>query len=147
MKTRPLFWPILGSARRPQEGSRVHGSSIFTLAAGPKKGSEMGAKMEPFGLPDPNYTHFGAPFVRNWCKKSCIEKRVLNLVGGATSTPSLYSLQRLTPLDLATLCSFFGTNFLQMVSQSEYSRIWVPQMFHSGSHFGALFGPGCKSEN
>ncbi len=49
----------------PQEGSRLHGSSILTFAARPKKGSKMGAKMEPFGLPDPNYANFGAPFVRN----------------------------------------------------------------------------------
>ena len=65
----------------PQEGSRLDGSSIFTFAAGPKKGSNMGAKMEPFGLPNPNYTHFGAPFMRNWCPKSCIEKRLQNLGG------------------------------------------------------------------
>ncbi len=69
------FWGLPGG---PQEGSRVHGSSIFTFAAGPKKVSKMGAKMEPFGLPNPNYTHFGAPFVRNWCPKSCIEKRLQN---------------------------------------------------------------------
>ena len=66
------FWSLPGG---PQEGSRLHGSSIFTFAAGPKKGSKMGAKMERFGLPNPNYTHFGAPFVRNWCPKSCIAKR------------------------------------------------------------------------
>ena len=43
----------------PQEGSRLDGSSTFTFAAGPKKGSKMGAKMEHFGLPNANYTHFG----------------------------------------------------------------------------------------
>ncbi len=36
--------------------------------------------MEPFGLPNLNYTHFGPPFVRNWCPKSCIEKRLQNKV-------------------------------------------------------------------
>ena len=56
------FWDL---PRGPQEGSRLHGSSIFTFAAGAEKGSKMGAKMECFGLPNPNYTHFGAPFVRN----------------------------------------------------------------------------------
>ncbi len=25
--------------------------------------------MGPFGLPNPNYTHFGAPFVEKWCPK------------------------------------------------------------------------------
>ncbi len=29
-------------------------SSILTFTAGPKKGSKMGANMEPFGLPNPN---------------------------------------------------------------------------------------------
>ena len=52
------FWGLPGG---PQEGSRVHGSSIFTFAAGPKKGSKMGATMEPFGLSNPNYTYFVAP--------------------------------------------------------------------------------------
>ena len=45
------FWSLPGG---PQEGSRLHGSSIFTFAAGPKKRSKMGAKMERFGLPNPN---------------------------------------------------------------------------------------------
>ncbi len=72
------FWGLPGG---PQEGSRAHESSIFTFAAGPKKGSNMGAKMECFGLPNPNYTHFGAPFGRNRGRKSCIEKRVQNLGG------------------------------------------------------------------
>ena len=71
------FWDLPGG---PQEGSRLHGSSILTFAARPKKGSKMGAKMEPFGLPNLNYTHFGAPFVRNWCPKSCIEKGLQNKV-------------------------------------------------------------------
>ncbi len=73
-KLDPFFCRLWGLPRGPQEGSRPHGSSIFTFAAGPKKGSKMGAKMEPLGLPNPNYTHFGAPLVRNWCPKSCIEK-------------------------------------------------------------------------
>ena len=53
-------WCLPGGS---QEGSRVHGSSIFTFSAGPQKGSKMGAKMERFGLPNPSYTHFGAPWV------------------------------------------------------------------------------------
>ncbi len=32
--------------------------------------------MEPFRLPNLNYTRFGAPFVRNCCQKSGIEKRL-----------------------------------------------------------------------
>ena len=71
------FWDLPGG---PQEGSRLHGSSILTFAARPKKGSKMGANMEPFRLPNLNYTNFGAPFVRNWCPKSCIEKRLQNKV-------------------------------------------------------------------
>ena len=65
------FWGLPGG---PQEGSRLDGSSIFTFAAGPKKGSKMEPKMEPFGLPNPNYAHFGLPFGRNRGPKSCIKK-------------------------------------------------------------------------
>ena len=64
-KLDPFFGRFGDLPGGPQEGSHVHGSSIFTFAAGFKKGSKMGAKMEPFGLPDPSYTNFGAPFVRN----------------------------------------------------------------------------------
>ncbi len=49
------FWDLPGG---PQECSRPHGSSISTFAAGPKKGSKMGANMERFGSPNPNYTAF-----------------------------------------------------------------------------------------
>ncbi len=79
------FWALPGG---PQEGSRLDGSSIFTFAAGPKKDSKMGANMERFGLPNPNYTHFGPPFVRNWCQKSCIEKRLQNLGGRGAARSS-----------------------------------------------------------
>ena len=58
------FWDLPGG---PQEGSHLHGSSIFNFAAGAEKGSKMGAKMERFGLPNPNYTPFGTPFGRNRC--------------------------------------------------------------------------------
>ena len=68
------FWDLPG---RPQEGSRLHGSSTFTFAAGSKKGSNMGAKMECFGLPNPNYTNFGVPFGRNRGPKSCIRNLVV----------------------------------------------------------------------
>ncbi len=61
----------------PQEGSRLHGSSIFTFVTGPKKGSKMGAKMDRFGPPNPNYTNFGPPFGRNWGPKSCIRNVVV----------------------------------------------------------------------
>ncbi len=64
-KTRPVFLSIWGSARRASGGFPCTRELNFHFAAGPKKGSKMGAKMEPFGLPDPNYTNFGAPFVRN----------------------------------------------------------------------------------
>ncbi len=88
------FWCLPGE---PQEGSRLDGSSISTFAAGPKKGSKMGAKMEPFGLPNPNYTHFGAPFGRNWGPKSCIQKRVQNLggrgAGGSMANGALVPLK------------------------------------------------------
>ena len=53
-----VFGRFGGLPGGPQEGSRLDGSSIFTFAAGPKKGSKMGAKMEPVGLPNPNYTNF-----------------------------------------------------------------------------------------
>ncbi len=52
------------------------GAQFSLLQPDPKKGSKMGAKMQRFALPNPNYTHFGAPFVRKWCPKSCIEKRL-----------------------------------------------------------------------
>ncbi len=73
-KLDPFFSGFWGLPGWPQEGSRLDGSSIFTFAARPKKGSKMGAKMEPFGLPNQNYTHFGAPLGRNRGRKSCIEK-------------------------------------------------------------------------
>ena len=63
-----IFGRFGGLPGGPQEGSRLDGSSTFTFAAGPKKGS----KMERFGLPNQNYTHFGPPFVRNRGPKSCI---------------------------------------------------------------------------
>ncbi len=71
-KLDPFFVRFWGLPGGPQEGSRLDGSSIFTFVAGPKKGSKMGAKMEPFGLPNPNRTYFGAPFGRNRGPKSCI---------------------------------------------------------------------------
>ncbi len=52
--------------------------------------------MEPFGLPNPNYTHFGLPFGRNWGPKSCIEKWVQNLGGrGAAVSISNWALDPL----------------------------------------------------
>ena len=66
------FWGLPGG---PQEGCRLDGSSIFTFAAGPKKGSKMGAKMECSGFPNPNYTHCGASWARNRCQKKCIAKK------------------------------------------------------------------------
>ena len=42
----------------PQEGSRLGGTSIFTFAAEPKKGSKMRAKMERFGSQGRHYTPF-----------------------------------------------------------------------------------------
>ena len=48
----------------PQEGSRLDGSSIFTFAAEPKKGSNMGAKMERFGSQGHHYTPFCSPMSR-----------------------------------------------------------------------------------
>ena len=50
-KLEPFFGQFWDLAGRPQEGSRQHGSPIFTFAAGAEKGSKMGAKMERFGLP------------------------------------------------------------------------------------------------
>ena len=78
-----LFGGFWGLAGGPQEGSLLHDSSISTFAAGPKKGSKMGAKMERFGFPNPSYTNFGPPIVRKWCQKSCIEKRLQNLGAAA----------------------------------------------------------------
>ena len=48
----------------PQEGSRLDGSSIFTFAAEPKKGSKMGAKMERLGSQGRHYTPFCSPMSR-----------------------------------------------------------------------------------
>ncbi len=48
----------------PQEGSRLDGSSIFTFAAEPKKGSKMRAKMERFGSQGRHYTPFRSPMSR-----------------------------------------------------------------------------------
>ncbi len=31
--------------------------------------------MEPFGLPNPHYTNFGAPWARNWCPQKGIAKK------------------------------------------------------------------------
>ena len=78
-----LFWAILDLPGGPQEGSRVHGSSIFTFAAGSKKGSKMGAKIESFGLPKPNYTHFGHHLGEIGIQKAASKKRLQNLGGGA----------------------------------------------------------------
>ena len=78
-KLDPFFCRFWGLPGGPQEGSLSGDSSILTFAAGPQKGSNMGAKMERFGHPNPSYTHFGPPFVRNRCPKSCIEKRLQNL--------------------------------------------------------------------
>ncbi len=64
-KLQPFFSKFWGLPGGPQEGSRLHGSSIFTFVVGPEKGSKMGAKMERFGLPNPNYTLLGAAFGRN----------------------------------------------------------------------------------
>ncbi len=35
----------------------------------------MGAKIEPFGFQNPNYTRFVAPWARNWCPKNSIAKK------------------------------------------------------------------------
>ncbi len=77
---------MLGLPGGPQEGSLSGDSSILTFAAGPQKGSNTEAKIERFGLPNPSYTHFGSPFVRNRCPKSCIEKRLQHL-GSIISRP------------------------------------------------------------
>ena len=71
-----LFGGFGGLPAGPQEGSLLHDSSIFTFAAGAKKGSKMRAKMELFGLPNPHYTHFGAPLGRNGCPKRGVKKRL-----------------------------------------------------------------------
>ena len=87
-KNRTIFWSMLGSARRASGGFPSRRQLNFHFCSRPKKGSKMGAKMEPFGLPSLNYTHFGPPFVRNWCQKSSIEKRLQNKV-----TPRLGGVQ------------------------------------------------------
>ena len=74
-----FFGPFRGLPGGPQEGSLCSDSSILTFAAGPKKGSKMGAKMEPFGLPNPNYTHFGGSIGESWAllKLSSATQRTL----------------------------------------------------------------------
>ena len=47
-----------------QEGSHIDGSSIFTFAAGPRKGSKIGGKMDPCGHPKRHFAHLGLPFAR-----------------------------------------------------------------------------------
>ncbi len=74
-ETRPVFWSLLESARRPSGGFPSRREINVHFCSRPKKGSKMGAKMERFGLPNPNYTRFGAPWARNWCPKNCVEKK------------------------------------------------------------------------
>ena len=59
-----------GLLGEPQEGSRLGGSSIFTFAAEPKKGSKMGAKMERLGSQARHYTPFVRPCRENRPSKS-----------------------------------------------------------------------------
>ena len=61
---------MLGSARRASGGFPSRRQLNFHFCSRPKKGSKMGAKMEPFGLQNLNYTRFGAPFGRNWGPKT-----------------------------------------------------------------------------
>ena len=60
-----------------------------------------------------------------------------------------YSLQRLTPPDLATFfrCSFLGTNFSQMVPQSEYSSDLGAQKAPFWLPFWSPFWARLQSEN
>ncbi len=57
---------MLGSARRASGGFPSPRELNVHFCSRPKKGSKMGAKMEPLGLQNLNYTRFGPPFVRNW---------------------------------------------------------------------------------
>ncbi len=81
---------MLGSARRASGGFPSRRQLNFPFCSRPKKGSKMGAKMEPFGLQNLNYTRFGAPFGRNWGPKTekkkghekCSKKVVQGYAGG-----------------------------------------------------------------
>jgi len=66
------FWGLTGGR---QEGSRVSESAIFAFSVGPQFCSKMGAKMERFGLPNPNYTNFWAPWAGIWRPKRSIGNR------------------------------------------------------------------------
>ena len=51
-----------------------------------------------------------------------------------------------------SLQPFFDTPFWPPISPQGCPKvsivgIWEPKKLHFGSHFGALFGSGCKSEN
>ena len=63
--------------------------------------------------------------------------------------PYLCSSPRLTPLDFATVfqCSFLAPISPKWWPKVSIVRISEPKRLHFGSHFGDLFGPGCKSEN
>ena len=82
---------MLGSARRASGGFPSRRQLNFPFCSRPKKGSKMGAKMEPFGLQNLNYTRFGAPFGRNWGPKTekkkghekCSKKVTLETRGSA----------------------------------------------------------------
>ncbi len=80
-QTRHVFGSILGSARRASGGFPCTRELNFHFCSRTQKGLESGSQNGTFWAPKSDYTHFGAPFVRNWCQKSCIEKRLPNLEG------------------------------------------------------------------
>ncbi len=56
--------PKKGLPGGPQEGTRLDGSSIFTVVTQPKKGSKKLSKMERFGSQSLHYTPFWSPMYR-----------------------------------------------------------------------------------
>ncbi len=60
-----VFFSLLGSARRASGGFPSTRELNFHFYSRTQKGSKMGTNMERFGLPNPNYTHFGPPFGRS----------------------------------------------------------------------------------
>ncbi len=71
--------------------------------------------------------------------------------GGKLDTPP-HAPNSLKPRSDLILQPFFDAAFWAPVSHKwcpkvSIVRIWEPNRFHLGSHFGPFLGPGCKSEN
>ena len=59
----------------------VYTGAQFSLCSRTQKGLQNGSQNGAFWAPKSELYSLWAPFVRNWCPKSCIEKRLQNLGG------------------------------------------------------------------